>query len=186
VVWVDTSTGGRDAMENDPANPKKKECSNPFEAKTVLDVLRKIMLSEEFIDKLTANVNLGDKPIGVIAMYSAQVKEIERQLARAEWIGPARSLIKIDTVDSYQGKENRIVVLSLVRNNPARRQGFLKSANRLNVAMSRAMDRLVIVGATEMWVNRNDGSPLTSVLEQINLLVTTEKAKLIQCDELKV
>lgn len=186
VVWVDTSTRGSEAFEKDAANPRKKECSNPFEAKTVLEVLRNIMQSEEFIDQLATNIQPGDKPIGVIAMYSAQVKEIERQLARAEWIGPARSLVKVDTVDSYQGKENRIVVLSLVRNNPARRQGFLKSVNRLNVAMSRAMDRLIIVGATEMWMNRKDGSPLTMVLEQIELLTKSGRASLIRSEELKV
>ena len=46
------------------------------------------------------------------------------------------------------------MVLSLVRNNSSRRQGFLKSPNHLNVAMSRAMDRLIIVGASVMWRDR--------------------------------
>ena len=186
VIWVDTSVNGSEAYEKDAANPRKKECSNPFEAKIVLDVLRDILQSERFIDQLGADSNQADQPIGVIAMYAAQVKEIERQLARAEWIGPARALVKVDTVDSYQGKENKIVILYLVRNNPVRRQGFLKSPNRLNVAMSRAMDRLIVVGAVEMWSGRNDGSPLTSVLEQIDLLAKSAKAKLIKTEDLRV
>jgi superfamily I DNA and/or RNA helicase len=71
-----------------------------------------------------------------------------------------RKLVKIDTVDSYQGKENPIVIVSLVRNNvegPAEngvktiREGFLVRPNRINVAVSRAMDRLVIVGSQSRW-----------------------------------
>ena len=67
-----------------------------------------------------------------------------------------RKSIKIDTVGSYQGKENPIVVLFLVRNNAAGssecgaatiREGFLSRENRVNVAASRAMDRLLIVDA---------------------------------------
>jgi len=93
-------------------------------------------------------------------MYSAQVTRINNAIARAEWLGPLRSLIKVDTVDGYQGKENRIIILSLVRNNARYEQGFLSSPNRLNVAMSRAMDRLVIIGAMRMWKDRNTESPL--------------------------
>lgn len=50
--------------------------------------------------------------------------------------------------------------MSLVRHNAKYEQGFLSSPNRLNVAMSRAMDRLVIIGAMRMWKDRNTESPL--------------------------
>ena len=60
--------------------------------------------------------------------------------AEAVWLGSARRLVKIDTVDSYQGKENRIIILTTVRNNKGLRPGFLRSPNRINVAMSRAMN----------------------------------------------
>jgi superfamily I DNA and/or RNA helicase len=68
--------------------------------------------------------------------------------------------VKVDTVDSYQGKENPIVMLSLVRNNAdglqqfgaaTVREGFLSRSNRINVSVSRAMDRLVIVGSKGRW-----------------------------------
>ena len=88
-------------------------------------------------------------------------------------------------MDSYQGKENRVVILSLVRNNPTRRQGFLKSSNRLNVAMSRAMDRLIIIGSSAMWRDRDDGSPLTRVLEQVTILGRTGQAHLVSATELR-
>lgn len=167
VLWVDTSGVGRDGYESDWENNRKKERNNPFEARLIVDVLRRILTSERFVDELIADVKPGDAPIGVVAMYASQVKEIERELARADWLGALRSLVKVDTVDSYQGKENRVVLLSLVRNNPKGREGFLRSPNRLNVAMSRAMDRLIIVGASSMWREKNEESPLATVLKHI-------------------
>jgi superfamily I DNA and/or RNA helicase len=71
-----------------------------------------------------------------------------------------RRACKVETVDSYQGKQNAIVFLSLVRNNDAGRvegrgeaisEGFLAKPNRLNVAMSRARDRLVVFGSLNRW-----------------------------------
>ena len=68
--------------------------------------------------------------------------------------------MKVDTVDSYQGKQNPIVVLSscakqcrwaaAVRHSDVR-EGFLSRSNRINVSISRAMDRLVIVGTNGRW-----------------------------------
>ena len=71
--------------------------------------------------------------------------------------------LRVGTVDSYQGKENPVIVLSLSATMTTKhlqrlkriREGFLSSPNRINVAASRAMDRLVIVGARRRWI---DGS----------------------------
>ena len=80
VIWVDTATAGREAFERDAGNTKKKESSNQYEAKVVLEVLHQVIASDEFIDQLVESVHPGEYPIGVIAMYAAQVKEIERAL----------------------------------------------------------------------------------------------------------
>ncbi|MDG4871052.1 C-terminal helicase domain-containing protein, partial [Guyparkeria sp. 1SP6A2] len=75
--------------------------------------------------------------------------------AEQTWSEQFKSLIRIDTVDSYQGKENRIVILSITRSDTHQSPGFLRSPNRINVGLSRAMDRLVIVGNSEMWKGKN-------------------------------
>jgi AAA domain len=165
VIWVDTSKTGPDAYEHTAQN--RRHISNPFEVRIVVDVLRHILTNNAFVEALTNDTKKGEVPIGVISMYKGQVDKIERALAKAEWMGELRPLVKIDTVDSYQGKENRIVLLSLTRNNNEYKQGFLHSPNRLNVAMSRAMDRLIIIGATQMWRDRNQSSPLGTVLRYI-------------------
>jgi superfamily I DNA and/or RNA helicase len=74
-------------------------------------------------------------------------------------------LVKIDTVDAYQGKENRIVIVSLVRSNPEYNMGFVRTANRVNVALSRAMERLVIVGSAQMFGGQ--GNTLAQVLNSL-------------------
>jgi len=85
------------------------------------------------------------------------------------WEDDFKALVKIDTVDSYQGKENRIIILSITRSCPKLSTGFLYLPNRINVALSRAMDRLVIVGASQMWRGKNKNKPLGPVLEFIEL-----------------
>ena len=167
VVWADTSKAGSEAAER--ASEGEKSIRNHYEARVVVDILRHILTNEKFVEALMKEIKPGEIPIGVISMYRAQVGEIERAMAKAEWMGEYRNLVKVDTVDGYQGKQNRIIIVSLVRKNTSYRQGFLNSPNRLNVAMSRAMDRLIVVGATEMWRLRNQDTPLGAVLQYVRL-----------------
>lgn len=67
-----------------------------------------------------------------------------------------RHNIKVDTVDSYQGKENSIIIVSTVRNNTRKKSGFLKSDSRVNVALSRAQDHLVVFGSRRLWESLPD------------------------------
>lgn len=89
---------------------------------------------------------------------------------------------KIDPVGSYQGKKNPIVVLSLVRNNAdgiqqagvaTVREGFLSRSNRINVAVSRAMDRLVIVGGNTRW---RQGGPMRRLADNFAKALTNGEA----------
>ena len=77
-------------------------------------------------------------------------------------------MIKVDTIDSYQGSENRIILLSLVRHNDKKNIGFMNDNARVNVALSRAKERLVIVGAGDMWRKAHVETPLAHVFNFIN------------------
>jgi superfamily I DNA and/or RNA helicase len=112
---------------------------------------------------MISDVGTDAKPIGIICSYREQKLLLQRLLSEQEWAIKLSELIKIDTVDSYQGKENRIIILSLTRNNDKYQQGFLNSPERINVSISRAMERLIIVGAARMWTNANISSPLGQV-----------------------
>lgn len=79
-----------------------------------------------------------ETPIGIICMYSAQKARLEEVFSRRPWDVRFRGTVRIDTVDSYQGKENTIVIVSLVRSNKRGDQGHVRMPNRCNVALSRA------------------------------------------------
>src|SRR3546814_13903111 len=100
-------------------------------------------------------------------MYKKQKQESERRFAQQPVDEPVRRTVKFDTVDSYQGKENAIVILSLVRANDQYDAGHVRSPNRCNVAMSRARERLFILGNTAMWRDHRCQSPMRTVLREI-------------------
>ena len=103
-------------------------------------------------------------------MYKEQVKLIREKLMRIQWLRNLEDdgVLKIDTVDSYQGKENSIIIVSLVRNNENLNVGFLKHESRINVALSRAKERLYVIGSTKMWSTKNNALPLGKVFTHIH------------------
>jgi superfamily I DNA and/or RNA helicase len=79
--------------------------------------------------------------VAVIAPYDAQVQRLRQLLdARVE------AGLEVDTVDGFQGREKEAVIVSLVRGNDAGEVGFLEDVRRTNVAITRAREKLVVVG----------------------------------------
>jgi hypothetical protein len=184
VCWVDTSSLGKSALESN--SPDRIDCWNDAEAGVVMNVLKALIQSPGLVRVLKEGLQHGEPLIGIICMYSKQREVLNRLKSEARWI-PAdlRRLVKIDTVDSYQGKENRIVILSTVRNNPQQNPGFLRLPNRINVAMSRAMERLVVVGAAPMWQGKNSDTPLGQVLKKIESLSAEDRANIVKAQEFR-
>jgi len=163
VTWIDSGAGPDSTGERDPSNQGKYV--NHHEARLVLRLLQRLASPEKAA--MLKNIQSSHHPIGVITMYSAQKALLEKELSKAEWASSIRSLIRIDTVDSYQGQENPFIILSLVRDNISESQGFMWEPSRINVSLSRAQERLAIVGAARMWRNRNKQGPLGRVLSFI-------------------
>jgi superfamily I DNA and/or RNA helicase len=84
--------------------------------------------------------------VGVISPYRAQVQLLRRMLKKREFFKPFRSLISVNTVDGFQGQERDIIVISLVRSNDEGQIGFLRDLRRMNVAITRARMKLIILG----------------------------------------
>ena len=84
--------------------------------------------------------------VGVISPYRAQVQYLRRQVAKKEFFKPYRHLISINTVDGFQGQERDIILISLVRANADGQIGFLRDLRRMNVAITRARMKLIILG----------------------------------------
>jgi predicted DNA helicase len=124
VTFIDTAGAGWDE-ELEPEGLSKR---NPKEAELVLKKVATLI-----------EAGLSPKEIAVIAPYAAQVR-----LLRAEYVGP--SGLEIDTVDGFQGREKEAVVITLVRSNHENEIGFLADRRRMNVALTRARRKLVVIG----------------------------------------
>ena len=84
--------------------------------------------------------------VGIISPYRAQVQLLRRLIRKREFFKPYRSLISVNTVDGFQGQERDIIVISLVRSNEEGQIGFLRDLRRMNVAITRARMKLIILG----------------------------------------
>lgn len=167
VMWLDTSRMGEEAFQR-AGGKERRSLRNEAEALAVVELLRRLDGHEPFRAWLGAQP-AASPPIGIICMYAAQRDLLRERLAATPLSAQLRQGWRIGTVDSYQGKENRVVILSLVRNNdqgpweagvPTIKEGFMARANRINVAISRAMDQLVIVGSQHRWP---EGGPMARV-----------------------
>jgi ATP-dependent RNA/DNA helicase IGHMBP2 len=115
------------ANYDEAVEPEGASRYNPQEA---LLVVRKI-------EELCA-AGVYESAIAVISPYAAQVRWLREQLKQHE--------IEIDSIDGFQGREKEAVIVSLVRSNPDGEIGFLADVRRMNVALTRARRKLIVVG----------------------------------------
>lgn len=83
---------------------------------------------------------------GLISPYKAQVQYLRGKIKGSATLRPYRSLITVNTVDGFQGQERDVIFISLVRANEEGQIGFLNDLRRMNVAITRARMKLVILG----------------------------------------
>ena len=146
LVWVDTD--GQQSEDEEAAYHEEFVGQsygriNKAEAKltmqTLCDYVARVgrhRLLEERVD------------IGIISPYKAQVQYLRGLLRKNETLRPLRSQITVNTVDAFQGQERDIILVSLVRANEAGQIGFLSDLRRMNVAMTRARLKLIILGSS--------------------------------------
>ncbi len=114
---------------------------NKTEAQLTLDTL------QQYFEKIGKQRVLDERiDVGVISPYRAQVQYLRQQLRKREFFKPFRHLISVNTVDGFQGQERDIIVISLVRSNDEGQIGFLRDLRRMNVAITRARMKLIIMG----------------------------------------
>lgn len=140
ITWIDTSESG--AKEEFVGESFGR--INKTEAELTLDALKNYFtkigrqrIADEHID------------VGVISPYRAQVQLLRRMVRKAEFFKPYRGCITVNTVDGFQGQERDIIVISLVRSNDDGQIGFLSDLRRMNVAITRARMKLIIVGSVQ-------------------------------------
>lgn len=185
ITWIDTSSLGSKAYQLSTGSPKRS-LSNTTEANIIVKILMKIDETQGLCDWFFKNTDKNSYPIGIICGYSGQKELLARKVAASGISSQFRSLLKIDTIDSYQGKQNLIIIVSLVRNNSDGyegliRQGFMCRANRLNVAFSRARDKLIIVGNASKWP---EDSPMSKVAKGVSELQSEGAATILDVNSI--
>ena len=137
MTWIDTSAvAGKEEFVGESFGR-----INRAEADMTLDVLQ-----EYFIRIGKARVLEERIDVGVISPYRAQVQLLRRLIRKKEFFKPYRGLISVNTVDGFQGQERDVIVISLVRANADGQIGFLSDLRRMNVAITRARMKLMIMG----------------------------------------
>ena len=102
---------------------------------------------EAYINKIGGERILDERiDFGIISPYKAQVQYLRGKLKNHASLRPYRHLFTINTVDGFQGQERDVIFISLVRANEDGQIGFLRDLRRMNVAMTRARMKLVILG----------------------------------------
>ena len=106
-----------------------------------------LLVLEQYFQKIGKQRILDERlDVGIISPYRAQVQYLRRLLKKREFFKPYRSLISVNTVDGFQGQERDIILISLVRANDEGQIGFLRDLRRMNVAITRARMKLIILG----------------------------------------
>ena len=137
MVWIDTADlDGREEFVGESYGR-----INRAEATLTLQTL------QDYFDKVGRQRVLDERlDVGIISPYRAQVQHLRRLIRHNAALKPYRSLITVGTVDGFQGQERDIIVISLVRANDEGQIGFLRDLRRMNVAITRARMKLIILG----------------------------------------
>ena len=190
ITWIDTSNEenqitieGEDAPEDSASTSSSVSAANQnsdlnFKEQFVGESFGRINKAEaeltlltlaEYFTKIGKQRVLGDSiDVGIISPYRAQVQYLKKLIKKYEFFKPYRRLISVNTVDGFQGQERDVILISLVRSNDEGQIGFLKDLRRMNVAMTRARMKLIILGNKDTMTKHPFYKKLWEYVEAIN------------------
>ena len=160
IVWIDTD--GMDMKEEFVGENYGR--INKGEAQLTLETLH------NYFERIGRQRMLDERlDVGIISPYRAQVQYLRRQIRHDDYFKPFRNAIAVNTVDGFQGQERDIIVISLVRANDDGQIGFLRDLRRMNVAITRARMKLIILGDTSTLTRHPFYRKLHQYIQQLSL-----------------
>ena len=190
ITWIDTSNEenqitieGEDAPEDSASTSSSVSAANQnsdlnFKEQFVGESFGRINKAEaeltlltlaEYFTKIGKQRVLSESiDVGIISPYRAQVQYLKKLIKKYEFFKPYRRLISVNTVDGFQGQERDVILISLVRSNDEGQIGFLKDLRRMNVAMTRARMKLIILGNKDTMTQHPFYKKLWEYVEAIN------------------
>lgn len=190
ITWIDTSNEenqitieGEDAPEDSASTASSVSAANQnsdlnFKEQFVGESFGRINKAEaeltlltlaEYFTKIGKQRVLEERiDVGIISPYRAQVQYLKKLIKKYEFFKPYRRLISVNTVDGFQGQERDVILISLVRSNDEGQIGFLKDLRRMNVAITRARMKLIILGNKDTMTKHPFYKKLWEYVEAIN------------------
>ena len=198
ITWIDTSNEenqitieGEDAPEDSSSNSSSASSSNSSST-SAANQNSDLNFKEQFVGESFGRINKAEAEltlltlaeyftkigkqrvlsesidVGIISPYRAQVQYLKKLIKKYEFFKPYRRLISVNTVDGFQGQERDVILISLVRSNDEGQIGFLKDLRRMNVAMTRARMKLIILGNKDTMTKHPFYKKLWEYVEAIN------------------
>ena len=145
MTWIDTSQF--ELPEDSDISFKETFVGESFGRINKAEAELTLLVLEQYFEKIGKTRILEERlDVGVISPYRAQVQYMRRLMKNKKFFKPFRHLISVNTVDGFQGQERDIILISLVRANNEGQIGFLRDLRRMNVAITRARMKLIILG----------------------------------------
>ncbi len=145
ILWLDTSTINLGADEQ--GNFREQFIGESFGRANKGEANLTLSLLQIYFQRVGKQRILDDRiDVGIISPYRAQVQYLKRLIKKRAFFKPFRHLISVNTVDGFQGQERDVILISMVRCNQEGQIGFLRDLRRMNVAITRARMKLIILG----------------------------------------
>ena len=171
ITWIDTSDKepADTIEEGEDLNFKEQFVGESFGRINKAEAELTLLTLAEYFTKIGKQRVLSESiDVGIISPYRAQVQYLKKLIKKYEFFKPYRRLISVNTVDGFQGQERDVILISLVRSNDEGQIGFLKDLRRMNVAMTRARMKLIILGNKETMTQHPFYKKLWEYVEAIN------------------
>jgi superfamily I DNA and/or RNA helicase len=136
IEFIDTAGCSFDEIQN----PETLSYFNPKEGDILFKHLQQLLLD------YTANENLPAISVGIISPYKEQREWLKENINQLELDNSKLDSLSVKTIDGFQGEERDVIYISLVRSNDKHEIGFLNDLRRMNVAITRAKKKLVVIG----------------------------------------
>ncbi len=168
LIWIDTANSHFSERSNATMSRL-----NQAEAKLLVGILkdyvRQMMFDSQLIESTT---------YGIISPYKAQIGILRHLVGKSHTLAPVRDKISINTVDGFQGQERDIILISMVRDNEQGNIGFLKDLRRMNVAITRARMKLIVVGNSSTLAQTDFYRELIEYFQENGIVKTAEDSSL--------
>ena len=145
ILWLDTST--INVGPDEQFDFREQFVGETFGRINKGEAQLAVSLLQIYFQRIGKQRVLDDRiDVGIISPYRAQVQYLKRLIKKRQFFKPFAHLISVNTVDGFQGQERDVILISMVRANGAGQIGFLHDLRRMNVAITRARMKLIIVG----------------------------------------